>query len=171
MVDRTRLTPCDEFRGEDDEDDALLRETFARATAYLASHTWCSAIRTCYVGEIAIGKVVAVLLFDIEPAHEGVDSTLWVVVGDLPPAYLVVDDSPNAACALEGYILEMRRWVAATYAGDAVDDLIPVETSGGAEPLEPTPEHAAQLAGRLDYLEREVLAEHRDDLEAGASGH
>ena len=171
MIDRTKLTPCEEVRGDDDEDTELLREMVGRACSYLSSFEWCAAIKDCRVGNVAIGGIVAVVLFEIEPAGDGVDSTLWVVVGDLPPAYLVIDDAPNAACALEGYVLEMRRWVNAVRAGEPVDDLIPVETSGGSEPLEPTPEVADHLSGRLDYLEREILSGHADDLEAGSAQH
>ncbi|MGZ8695092.1 MAG: hypothetical protein ACXWYS_06600 [Gaiellaceae bacterium] len=64
----------------------------------------------------------------------------------------------------------MRRWVAAASAGEPVDDLIPVETSDGAAPIEATPERARELEGRLQYLEREILSEYADDLEVDSPG-
>ena len=47
-----------------------------------------------------IGGVVAVFLFRIDGPPE-VDPLLWVVVGDLPTAYLVTDDAPSPAIALD----------------------------------------------------------------------
>ncbi|MGZ8695233.1 MAG: hypothetical protein ACXWYS_07320 [Gaiellaceae bacterium] len=155
-VDLTRLTPSNELRGEDGEDHELVQEMLQRAYAYLSAFSWCRAIRECYAGDVAIGKVVLVLLFRIDPAHEGVDDWLWVVVGDLPPAYLVTDEAPTASEALRGYVHEMRRWIEAVKHGEPVDQLIPVETFGG-DALEPTPEIVDLLERRLDYFENELL--------------
>jgi hypothetical protein len=113
-----------------------------------------------------VGGVVVVLLFRIVPAREDVDEWLWVVVGDVPPAYLVTDDAPNPASALDGYIGEMERWVAAVRAGQPVDDLIPVGTVDGAAQLEPTVERADEIESRLRFLTEEILVHHADDLDA-----
>jgi hypothetical protein len=166
-VDFAALEPCDQFTGEDAEDDALLKEMFARARSYLSAFDWCRAIQECYVGEIAIGGVVAVLLFKIDPAQDGVDEWLWVIVGDLPPAYLVIDNAPTSATALEGYVDEMERWVEAVDAGEPIDDLIPVETVDGTAPLEPTSEVAEELRTRLRFLRERVLSDYASEQEAG----
>lgn len=133
----------------------------ARARSYLSSFRWCRAIRECYVGEIAVGAVVLVVLFRIEPTDEDVDEWLWVVVGDLPPAYLVTDQAPDAPAALARYAEEMDRWVSAVRAGEPADDLIPVQTAGGRHPLPATPEHAEDLARRLRTL-RELFLDPGD---------
>jgi hypothetical protein len=86
----------------------------------------------------------------LRPAAAGVDEWLWVVVGDLPPAYLVADGNPTWQEALAGYIDEMRRWVDAAMAGAPVDDLIPVNTP-------PTAEYAEMLGSRLRTLEETLL--------------
>jgi hypothetical protein len=72
-----------------------------------------------------------------------------VIVGDLPPAYITVERVPNPASALDSYLGEMAAWVEAVRAGQPVDELIPVETTGGGELLEPTAEHAEMLDTRL----------------------
>lgn len=106
--------------------------------------------------EIAVAGVVGVFLCYIEPeAHENVDEWLWVVVGDVPPAYLVTDDAPTSTGALEAYIVEMQTWVAAVNAGKSVDDLIPVS-------VPPTKEHAAMLQTRLAFLRSRILPEYAD---------
>ena len=88
--------------------------------------------------------------FHIVPAGEEVDECLWAIVGDLPPAYLVTDESRTPFDALRTYITEMRLWVAAAEVGESVDELIPVN-------MPPTREAALALKRRLDFLESEIL--------------
>lgn len=132
-------------------DDADLREHAENAKAFLSGFRWCRAVRSGHLA-YGIGGVLGVFLFQVEPAEPGVDDTLWVIVGDLPSAYLVCDQAPNWRTALEGYVFEMRRWVKAVRAGESLDDIIPV----GAEP---TPEHADMLAGRFDFIERHIVGD------------
>ena len=160
-LDFSKLVPATEFVGEDDEDDKLVRDLIDEAHAYVGSFVWCRAIEESYVSDIAVGGVVAVLLLRINPGGREVDEWLWVVVGDLPPAYITTDVGPNAACALDGYMGEMQAWVEAAKAGRSVDDLIPVETAGHSEQ-----DIAEMLDSRLDFLNREILSHHADDLQA-----
>ncbi len=128
------------------------------ASQFILSFRWCGAIQESYLG-IGIGGVLAVFLFRILPIEAGVDEWLWAIVGDLPPAYLVTDNAPNAACALEGYVEEMARWAQAAKRGKAVADLIPVN-------VPPTPENAIELRSRLDFIEKEILPQYSDDLKS-----
>lgn len=143
--DISKMTPVGSL------EDAGLLEFAARAKGFLNGFRWCRKILN---GHLAFGieGVVGVFLFRIEPAETGVDDTLWVVVGDLPSAYLVCDDAPDWRGALEGYIFEMRRWVRAVHAGETLEDVIPVRA-------EPTTEHADALAGRLNFIERYIVGD------------
>lgn len=143
-MDVSTLTPSSEIKGDSEEDTNLLRQMFQKAEAFLKSFAWCSDVKDSYFG-LGAGGVVAVFLFHIAPAHDGVDDWLWVVVGDLPPAYLVTDESPSAVSALRAYIREMRQWTNAARLGRSVDGLIPVDA-------EPTLENAERLSKRLDFL-------------------
>lgn len=100
---------------------------------------------------VAIPGVIAFFLFNIVPNAPDIDEWLWVVVGDLPPAYLVTDDAKTVNNALKAYIYEMRRWTQAVSEGKSTDDLIPVN-------VQPTIEAAKRLEERLAFLESEVLA-------------
>ena len=102
-----------------------------------------------YAG-LAIAGVVGVFLCEIEPNSRDVDDVLWVIVGDLPSAYLVTDDSPTAEAALRTYIDLMNEWVGAVKKGDSVDKLIPVNVA-------PNAEHARMLESRLRFLRERVL--------------
>ncbi|HEU4868599.1 MAG TPA: hypothetical protein VFV09_12845, partial [Actinomycetota bacterium] len=90
-IDISKLEPTTNLRGDDEEDTALLNEMLREAKAYVSSFQWCQSITESFASEVAIGGVVAVFLLRIEPGSPEVDDHLWVVVGDLPPAYLVTD--------------------------------------------------------------------------------
>ena len=145
-VDMSRVTPRDEYRGEDVAETEAAHELIARAEAFLSSFQWVAAVRVVYVG-LVVPEVVGVFLIQIQPSTDGVDECLWVVVGDLPPAYLVTDDAATPEAALRSYIDEMRRWAAAAAAGDPLDEIIPVNAV-------PSRSNAADLEKRLRLLQR-----------------
>lgn len=138
-----------EIEWDDEEDMSLYKAMVTRARSFLEGFGWCSGVRALY-GGMAVPGIVAVFFAEITPGEAGVDQTLWVVVGDLPPAYLVVDRAPNSKAALTIYIENMRRWVDAVRAGEPTRGLIPVNA-------EATTESADMLASRLDFLEREIV--------------
>jgi len=148
-VDTSKLTPGSKIAGEDAEDTALLVAMREDAAGYLKSFEWCTGVTEAWFG-CGVGGVVAVFLFEITSDSDDADSTLWVVVGDLPPAYLVTDDAPTPTEALRCYVSEMRQWVNAVRESEPLDDVIPVNVA-------PTPENADKLDTRLSFLEREFL--------------
>jgi hypothetical protein len=104
------VVPIDEMVGEDEQDTGVLRALASDAETFIQNHSWCKAIREFYYGNGYRG-IVAIFLFRIEPTRPEVDEWLWVVVGDLPPAYIVIDDRETPSKALEGYIAEVSKWV------------------------------------------------------------
>jgi hypothetical protein len=149
-VNVERMKPVDSIEGEDAADTKLLREMAVEARDFISTNEWCEHLDRQYLA-YGVGGVVAVFLVQITPASEDVDACLWVVVGDLPPAYIVVEDNPTAADALDAYCSEMEAWVEAVKNGESVDELIPVNGP-------PTREYAEQLSGRLAYLRSKILS-------------
>lgn len=126
-----------------------VREYAEEARDLIESQPWCrqvTAIRLAW----ATAGILGVFEVDLQPDSPGVDPTLWVVVGDLPPAYLVLDEAPTWRDALRGYIAEMSHWVHAVKNGLPLDDVIPVD-------VEPTLKHADMLAYRLSFIEKEII--------------
>ena len=109
-VDFGKVEPASQMKGDSEHDTELLKQMLKEAQAYLSAFDWCEAIRESHFG-LGVGGVVAVFLFRIIPSREGVDEWLWVVVGDLPPAYLVTDENPTPVSALEAYAEEMKAWL------------------------------------------------------------
>jgi len=149
MIDLCQFTDVEDIVGEDEVETRQLRTLAEVATAFVERFRWCRSIRKRRFA-FGVADIVGVFLFEIDPASEAIDNELWVVVGDLPSAYLVTDDAPDAHGALEGYIYEMRRWVSAARLGESVHELIPVNVPG-------TPEWAEELDQRLQFLEEHIV--------------
>jgi hypothetical protein len=147
--------PVENLFGEDPEDTRLLKSMAVDAEEYLRAFAWCQSVEERYFGA-GVGGIVAIFLFGIVPDRARVDEWLWVVVGDLPSAYLVTDDCKLPSEALEGYIAEMRKWVRLAKAGRTSPAVIPVNVPATAE-------WAKELEGRLSFLEKNILPRFRDD--------
>lgn len=128
-----------------------LSELEQAALNYIRSFSWSGEVLALFRG-VHVAGILGIFLVNLRPSAAGVDEWLWVVVGDVPPAYLVADGNPTPADALEGYIREMRRWVHAVRVGEPVDDLIPVNAP-------PTRRFADMLECRLNSLERAIETE------------
>jgi len=147
--------PIEKLFGEDLEDTRLLQAMAADTEKFLESFEWCKAIEEKYFST-GIGGVVAIFFFGIDPKRPQVVEWLWVVVGDLPSAYLVTDNCECPSKALEAYIWNMRRWSRLAKPGKASPDVIPVNVPA-------TPKWAKELEGRLNFLEQHILRQFRDD--------
>lgn len=143
------LRTIDEMRGDSPEDTKLLRQMYDDAKRYITRFAWCKKVKDLWFG-FGVGEIVAAFLAHIEPSQEGVDDYLWIIVGDIPPAYLVCDQAPTGRDAISVYVEEMSRWVKAVRNGKPVDDLIPVNAP-------PNTGTAEELSGRLAFIKQKIL--------------
>lgn len=153
------LTPVDIMQGEDEKDTRLLSEMSIWARNYITSFDWCLPIRGMYLGD-GIGGIVAIFLFEFGGKIGGTDDKLWVVVGDLPPAYMVVAPNDSPQEALERYCLLMDDWVAAVRGSGNFDGVYPVRAPR-------TEEYAGMLERRLTMLRNEIIPEISTELVNG----
>ena len=93
--------------------------------------------------------MISVFLVHLVP-REGADPVIWCIVGDLPSAYLVVDDANEPADALCIYADLMDDWVRAVRDGDDLDEGFPVEAV-------PSLENAAMLESRMKFMRSEII--------------
>lgn len=130
---------------DDVEDREGLRSLVDAARAFLGDQPWVISVSDLWWG-IGVPPKVGVFLARME-ADEDADEYLWTVVGDLPSAYLVVDDLSNPLEALDAYCGYMEEWVTAVRAGDSLDDVMPTGS-------EPTKEDAVLLEVRVRLIRR-----------------
>lgn len=135
--------------GDDAEDTELLRAMTRSARDYITSFNWCPPISVCYLA-FGVGGVAALFLFKFDRKIQDSDDQLWVVIGDLPSAYLVVeaDDSPQQA--MDRYCELMEQWIAAVRGFSSLDTVFPVS-------VVPTVENAELLEKRIAFLVAEIL--------------
>jgi hypothetical protein len=148
------VVALDQMAGEDSEDTTLLRAMASGAQNYVRGFSWCKNIRDVYFGD-GVGGLVGVFLFRIEPSRQDVDEWLWVVFGDVPPAYLVTDVCKTPSQALEGYMKEMSKWVGLARQSQSSTSVIPVYVPA-------TPENAADVEKRLQLLKEIILPRFRE---------
>jgi hypothetical protein len=148
-IDLKKLIPSEQIIGEDAEETSLLKEMLRNATDYLQSFQWCPPIDRVYLG-CGIGQVVAVFLFHFHERIHGTDEWFWVIEGDLPTAYLVLDQASDPASALEVYCNLMEEWAKAVLEGRSLKDVFPVE-------VEPSPDNAKNLLKRLNFIRIRLL--------------
>lgn len=133
-------------------EDAALHKLSKEAEGYLLRHEWCKSILS---GWLSIGweELVAIFLFEIEPSSSSMaDTYVWVVVGDIPPAYIDVESAHNPKDALESYVLIMQDWVDTVLQGKSVEDCYPVEVPAKKQ-------YADMLSQRLTVLKDMILSE------------
>jgi hypothetical protein len=136
--------------GDDAEDTALLVSMARDAEAYIASHHWAPPIAQLFLG-YGLGGVLALFLARFSrPLPGGQDEWLWVIVGDLPPAYLVVDRAQTPQEALGIYCELMEDWADRVMGGEDLREAFPVEAA-------PTQEHAQMLKSRVTFVRDKIM--------------
>jgi len=136
---------------------ADLPSLIAAAEQFLSEQAWCG--RVLQVTPIfTIEGVLGVFRASLVPSDPRADVMVWLVVGDLPPAYIAHEPGDSWQDALRGYVDEMSLWVAGVRGGASVDDLIPVNTPA-------TLEYADMLASRLDFIRVRLIDVDPDSLE------
>ena len=151
VVPIPNVVPTECMVGDDDEDTALLQQMLQDAKNYIRSFSWCESILGSYFAG-GVGKVFAIFLFNISPARRDVDKWTWIVVGDIPPAYLPLEDCGSGREAFDTYIDGMKKWVEFAREGReaAPEDCVPPVN------VPATREWAESLDGRLRSL-RELV--------------
>jgi hypothetical protein len=149
FMDTSRLTPVASIRGEDEEETSFLKAMLAEARGYIRSFRWCPQISEEYLG-FGIGKVLGLFLFRFANTIGETDEYLWVVVGDLPSAFFVIDDAPTPRSATEVYCRMMQDWINAVLSKAPLDDVFPVNSDSRDE-------MAQMLDSRLRFIREKII--------------
>jgi uncharacterized protein YlaN (UPF0358 family) len=142
------LIPVAKIKGEDAADTRLLRKMWKDAERYISSFSWCHSVVDSYFGG-GVGGIFGVFFFHIQPSRRGVSPWIWIMAGDIPSAYLPLDDCSSAAEAFDMYICGMSKWVEFARegkAGTAEQGVPPVNVPA-------TPEWAEILDKKLQGLD------------------
>ncbi len=163
MVNKEKLMKVDDLAGSAIEGGKELADLALEATQFLQWHRWCKKVLCGYFDRGWPG-VLAIFYFEIETSTRMADSDLWVIVGDLPPAYLDVASCPNGAIALESYVDAMQDWVDHVNAKQPLEDVIPVYRRHSFVRVKPASEYAKDLEGRLNFIRIRILPDYEEEL-------
>ena len=145
------IIPIHQMQGDDQEDTEMLTKLSHEADDYITSFRWCPVIKEKFFG-FGVGYIIAVFLYHFDSQINETDDWLWVIVGDLPSVYLVIDNTNSPMDALEGYCELMEDWANNIMAGNSIDECYPVQAA-------PTKENAQMLLNRIEFIRREFLNE------------
>jgi hypothetical protein len=149
------LVPVEEIEGGDEQDTALLLAMAGEAIAFLNSKHWCPTIRQTYFAD-GYGGIFALFVARLsEPILETAE-WLWIVVGDVPTVYMVLEPEDNARWAADRYCSVIGDWIDAVLGSGNFDDVYPVG-------LPRTEEEAMRLKHKLDTLRENLIPHLRDD--------
>lgn len=161
MIDTTGMQSEAELASSMDLEARELLELAAEAAAFLLAHRWCERVEAGFLARVWPG-ILAVFLYRILP-RGGADPELWVIVGDVPPAYIDVLECRTAQEALEAYTDRMLEWVEQAKASGPLDDCIPVYRRGSLQRVEPTPALIERLEGRMWFIRERLLPDFDGD--------
>jgi len=134
----------------DTDDGALISSATEEALAYVSSFNWCPSVESIGYANGVPGVVYVFMVSFREPVSGASDDRLWIVVGDLPSAYLVVEDGDDARDVLHEYCNLMEDWVLAVRAKSDLKDVFPVRA-------DQTEEMALMLQNRVMLLRDDVI--------------
>ncbi|WP_434155751.1 hypothetical protein [Pseudomonas sp. JZ134] len=156
--DLSKVISWKDYREKNLEDLCDVENYQQEAFRFINNFHWCKEILESYIGMYYSG-IIGVFLYRILPANPSVDEWIWIIVGDLPPAYLTTDQCPNPATALDGYIGAMEQWIKAVDSNQPVDDLIPINAEANKD-------NAILLSKRLKFLDSKILINYKEDLKS-----
>jgi hypothetical protein len=124
-----------------------------RAGRYLVSMRWCRQVVDGWL-DFATGYIVGIFYFQIVPAQPDVPRFVWIIVGDMPPAYFDGETHYSSYEALDAYVKEMQVWV------DKVRDGCPLDDDVITVNVPPEKEWAEELKSRLKRIRKLFLGKH-----------
>ena len=122
------------------------------AKQYISSFDWAPPIAEVHMRIGAGGALAVFLVTFVRGIGPERDKHLWVIVGDLPSAYLVVDRASDAVAALSIYCELMEEWADAVLGGSSLDDVFPVDAPA-------TRENAGMLLSRVGFIREKIIPE------------
>jgi hypothetical protein len=158
-MDTSNFELVDHEIGHFDESDNNCRVSLVNeGYQFLTRHSWCLSVRHSYLCELWEG-ILAILYFEIEPASTDIDDSVWIIAGDISPAYIDVAICQTVRDALEAYIDVLQDWIDAVLKEESVSEMMPLYVRYSMNRIPATPEYANLLQYRVKYIRDKLLPE------------
>jgi hypothetical protein len=146
IIDTSNWQLASELHGDSPEDTALLKKMYLEASSYLNTILGDSIKSEMFIAQ-GVGDIIALFYVKFKNPLSSGDTGIWIVVGDIPSAYFVVDRAQNASEAFEVYCELMDDWAQHVLAGKSLDDVFPIDSPA-------TNENANDLIERIRFIRR-----------------
>lgn len=146
--DLATLTPLAEFRPEQGSEAEFI-SLLEKSSSFARCQSWVESVIQTLVAHF-FPSIFLIVLIESRKNYVSENEWAWVIVGDLPPAYINDSTCNTPYDALDAYIGEMDEWVAATSSGQSVEHLKPVNAKS-------SPDYADRLKTRLDFINSKIL--------------
>jgi len=153
IVDRNGMINCLDLAQSGVEDSSYIEGLCLEARRFVSSFKWCKRVLNAWLADGF--RHAAIFWMEIEPSGDA-DSFVWIIVGDIPPAY-IDPSSSNHVEALASYCWWMKQWVEAVRLGQTTEDLMPVVTRETYEEVKPSRDNAEMLDKRLRLIVKELV--------------
>jgi len=160
MIDTQRMTPCEKLRESGIDDPETIVKLCGEAIRFVTCRPWCVALFKIYFDRGT--DFVSVFVCEIEVRKVGPQS-IWVIVGDVPPAILM-SDIENGAEALYTYCYRLSEWVKKARRREDLRSEMPVLAKETYKPLRPGGHVFAMIEERVRFIEEELLVQWRDEI-------
>ena len=120
------------------------------AAAYLKEFKWCREILNGFLAT-EFGYLFCVFYFEIIPTQgSDADKYIWVIVGDIPPAYIDTISAPTVRDAIVCYCDIMEDWINNVDNSISVEECYPINAPA-------TKEYADMLRTRIVLVKNDLL--------------
>lgn len=126
-----------------------LAKFIKEAQSYILGQSWCLEVENGWLAEEWEG-ILSVFLFKIKPLNKNVDEYVWIVVGDIPPAYIDIKSAITSSEVLSAYCYIMKDWVETVLSGESVEDCFPINVAPGEK-------YAQMLLSRIRFIESNLF--------------
>src|SRR5688572_22387773 len=92
--DLSKVVDLNAYIEENQGSSEEIKDLYEEAVEFISYFSWLEGIKRAYAGLIHPG-IVGVFLVNIDKLRDDVDDWLWIIVGDLPPAYLTCENCKN----------------------------------------------------------------------------
>lgn len=131
------------------EDDVEFTALAEEANSFLKDHKWCGSINKQWF-VAGWENLLIVFFFEITPNSSDADDHVWVIVGDLPPAYIDIESATNEIEAVRVYTEIMDDWVQCVKSGQSTENCYPIN-------VPPENKYAEMLSTRLQFIRKYIL--------------
>lgn len=124
--------------------DIKLEEYCNQGRNYIKRHIWCERVNNAWLAYHLEG-IFAINIFEVSSSNPNVDKYIWVLTGDLPPAYIDIESASYPLEVLSAYTEIMQDWVDTVRNNGNVEECYPIEVEANLK-------HADMLEYRLNFL-------------------